>query len=436
MDESLAISLLSEPLGTLAAREDRFIAAERLKFFPSTASARAILAFVRAFDGASGTILEDNVARRKAVETLGRYKGAVLQDEVLALLEGLLRDDEPLMVEVAVWALGESGLGDCGANVLEAVAGVLERNDVSRRTVVQALMRARYTPALDRIRALVDDADAPTSSAAATAVCVLSGERSGMDAVLAVLRSDSLTARRAALEDITLAKEVGALAKVVVTPNSLVLRARTVRVLLEEAGVEAFHKYLLDVDRLIWDHPCDLDLLGMVKDTKKARDMGRNVRQLYKNDAIYPYLAAKTLGEDFRGQEVAGEAVLKSFDEQPYFDYFGAYHVFKTLGWLKCLAATEMLLDNAENLPPRFFNHQAGAITALAEIGVERGNEIFEKIVEKTRVWEVKYACLIAAERLGSDGGRLRELLKDDVDWVVRARARSEIDFSHLRSGF
>jgi bilin biosynthesis protein len=452
MEPETAMELLAAPLGGLPSRDDRFIAAERLKFFPSEAATRAILDFVQRFEGVppADCLLEDKVARRKAVETLGRYKGEFCVDEVLALLTRALTDPDPYMVEVAIWSLSETGLTGRGDDLLEAVTAVLENENVSRRTVIQAIMRAGYAPALDRVRALVESADQPTASAAATAVCILGGDRSGMRGVVAALRSETLNVRRAAMEDITLAREVSALADVVRMPNSLVLRARTVRVLLEEkfgtgrdggggGNVVLDAETAAMVDRLIWDHPCDLDLLGMTKGTKKARDVGRNVRQLYKNDALFPYLAARTLGEDHRGsggEGSAGVAVLKSFTEQPYFDYFGAYHVFKTLGWLQCAEGVDVLLDNAENLPPRFFNHQAGAITALAEIGDARAGRIFHKVAGETRVWELKYACLIAAERMGADGGKLRKKLAGDDDWLVRARARCDLDFTHLQSTF
>jgi bilin biosynthesis protein len=224
----------------------------------------------------------------------------------------------------------------------------------------------------------------------------------------------------------------------------LVLRARTARVLLEEMFVDQSATLNDDaaalVDRLIWDHPCDLDLLGKTKDTKKARDLSRNIRQLYKNDAVYSYLATRTIAEDHcsdvEAAAAAGDAVLLSFTEKPYFDYFGAYHIFKTLGWLRHRPAVPVLLENAANLPPRFFNHQAGAILALAEIGDASVYPVLVKVAKNTSIWELKYACLMAAERMGADDSALRSLLQNDRDWLIRARARSHLGFSHLRSEF
>jgi bilin biosynthesis protein len=447
MDGAMATALLDAPLGSLPSADDRFIAAERLQFFPSAAATDAIIRFVARFNTANldDYVLEDRVARRKCIETLGRYKGAFERERVFACVTKCLDDPDPYMVEVAVWTLAEVGVAGRDA-VLAAVLAVLDNDAVAKRVIIQTLMRAGYKPALPRIRELVSSADGATASAAMTAVCMLGGDPSGMDDVVRVLKSENLGERRSAIEDITLSKHVPALAAVAIAPNSLVLRARAVRALLESSvgpGAVSGDAPLDDetamlIDRLIWDHPSDLDLLDMSKDTKKARDVDRNVRQLYKNDAIYPYLAARTLAEDHQAAPdgIAGAAVLKSFLDQPYFDYFGAYHVFKTLGWLQYKPSLTLLLDNAENLPPRFFNHAVGAVLAASELGDPAADPVFARIAAQTQVWELKYACMIGAERLGIDGGALRESAKEDQDCLIRARARNPIGFAHLRSSF
>lgn len=445
MDADTAIQILDAPLGSLEARDDRFIAAERLKFFPSEKAADAIIAFVRRFEMEEMAlcVLEDKVARRKAVESLGRHKGAFRKEDVICLLRECLKDADGFMVEVAVWALAEIGVTD-DIEVLEDIVKVLDNKAVVKRVVIQTLMRAKYVPALPRLLDLVEDADAATRSAAVTAVAVLSGDQTAMEPVVDILKSSNLNLRRAAIEDITLSKYTPALERVAACPNSLVLRSRTVRVLLDimkEDNAEMERELSDDtaalVDRLIWDHPCDIDLLGQRKETKKARDPARNIRQLYKNDALSAYAACRCLAEDYRnaGSDDVATAVKKSHDDLGYFDYFGAYHVFKTLGWLRYQGAYELLIDNAENLPPRFFNHQVGAATALAELGRVEAVEVLGKVAKKTGIWELKYGCLVACERLG-DGGLLRKWLKGERDWLVRARARSSLGFGHLRSEF
>lgn len=445
MDASTAIRLLDAELGSLPARDDRFIAAERLKFYPSEETTEALMRFVRKFEAKKmgEYILEDRVARRKCVESLGRLKGRYRREKVLQLLMECLSDEDEYMVEVAVWAMAEVGIGD-NTCALEAIARVLDSDSgVCKRVLIQTLMRARYKKALPIIREYVESRDVATASAAAAACAVLTGDSSAMEPVIQVLRSANLNTRRAAIEDLTLAKYVPALRSVLVCPNSLVLRARTARVLLDERrNTDLLLAQSLDdetarlLDTLIWDNPVDLDLLGLSKETSKARAPDRNIRQLYKNDAVYAYLASRTLAEDFRSEnEQVGQAILKSYNDLGYFDYFGAYHVYKTLGWLKYTPAYSFLLDKAASLPPRFFNHQAGAVTALAELGNPDAIQTFIKVARNSNIWQLKYACLISAERLGDDG-QLRTILKNDPDWLVSARARSHLHFSHLSNSF
>lgn len=445
MDEAMAIEILEKEIGELSDVEDRFIAAERLKFFPSERSARALMSFVDKFDSSkvSECDTEERIARRKAVETLGRHKGAFLADEVKEFLSRYFQDVDAHVVENAVWALGEIG-GDLSESLLEKVVSVLDQEKIEKRVVIQTLLRAGYKPAIEKLKKLAESEDLGVTTAALSAVAALSGDSSVMGPVSEVLKSEDLNARRYAIEDIKLGGYIEGTEKVAVCPNSLVLRARTVRSLLDkrkeeesELGMKLDDDTAQMVDRLIWDHPGDLDLLGMKKETRRARDLARNVQQLYKNDALYNYLACRTIAEDYRGEnnEEAGTALMKSYNDLGYFDYFGAYHVYKTLGWIGYEGGYDLLIENAVKLPPRFFNHKAGAITALAELGRQDALEAIADIASETRIWEVKYACLVASERLG-DNGSLREKLREDSDWLVRARCACDVGFDHLRNTF
>jgi len=225
-----------------------------------------------------------------------------------------------------------------------------------------------------------------------------------------------------------------------------VLRSRSVRILLDSAGQSIAEKERSDndddakfllVDRLIWDDPNKLDLLGLRNETKKSKALDRNVQRLYKNDARFAYLAQATLssGEHVSNDEkraVTGEAVLASFKKQPYFDYFAAYHVFKTLGWLRYAPAAELLLDQFNTLPPRFFNHKLGAGLALALIGHEDVLPAYKRVALSTRIWELKYACLIGSCILGDPLGLREQLAATDSDPLIRGRAQSHLNFEHL----
>jgi len=495
MDADTAAALVRTRAADLDDGADRYVAAERLKFFESPAATDALLdciadAAPRAAVGADGAggdavSLHDRVARRKAAETLGRYVGDYAGGRVLGALRGCLSDPDGYTVEVAVWALAErlsrradggcggggGGGGDADAPDADgvdddAVAATLAEvgallttrvDDVSLRVVIKTLDKLRYAPALPPIRALLGHPDGATASAAAAAVASLTGDPSPMATVVGLLRSDSLNVRRAAIEDITAARYVPALAAVAVAPNALVLRTRAVRRLLDAAldaaggdvGAVWDGPTEATVDALLWDDPRALDLLGRTNETRRSRDVARNVRRLFKNDAADAYLAGRTLaaigtagdgdgdgdgnGDGGDGaaaaRAAAGDAVAAALAAQPYFDYFGAYHAYKALGWLGHTPSYNTLLEAATTLPPRFFNHAAGAATALAGLGEPSAVLALVALARRTRVWEVKYAVLLAVERLGGDGGVLRAELAEADDWVVRARAQSRRSF-------
>lgn len=424
MNEELAIELMESPLGTLDAPEDRYIAAERLKFFPTVASARALMDFIRRFENAPDNLpVEERAARRKAVESLGRHAGAHLLDEVRDFLAGLLTDEDAR--ENAVWALSQMK----GTDVIgDKIADMLADEGAPHRVVLHAITTLRVKGAVETVRAF-ESSDPAACSAAAAALAVLGGDVSRIKDVPEMLRSGDINVRRAAVHDLAAARYTPALGAIARAPLSLVLRMRAARAVLrdDEMSIEVARV----MDEMFWDHPNGLDLLGRVRETKRQRDPARNVKALYRNDALDAYVACRTLCED--GAEEAGELALRSYTERTYFDYFGSYHCFKTLGWLRYMPAYSVLEEAARTLPPRFFNHRIGAILALANLGNGEAIEVVKEAVkEKGALWQVKYACLMAAEMLGDED--VRRMLKDDDDWVIRSRARLDNGFEDVKN--
>jgi bilin biosynthesis protein len=72
------------------------------------------------------------------------------------------------------------------------------------------------------------------------------------------------------------------------------------------------------------------------------------------------------------------------------------------------------------NLEPQFQKSRAAAAIALGEIGDVRAIPELLKVLE-TRTWDLKYAALMALEKLGDRSGRA--IAAKDGDWVVAARS-------------
>jgi bilin biosynthesis protein len=71
-------------------------------------------------------------------------------------------------------------------------------------------------------------------------------------------------------------------------------------------------------------------------------------------------------------------------------------------------------------LEPQFQKSRAAAAIALGEIGDVRAIPELKKVLE-TRTWDLKYAALMALEKLGDRSGH--EVAKGDADWIIAARA-------------
>lgn len=431
MGEALAIATLDRPREKLKSPDDRYIAAERLKFFITEQSTLALMRFISRVD--YNVPVEERAARRKAVESLGRHAGKHCVAQVRRLLVSLLDDADPNAVENAVWALSQLVADEHTSN---AIAALLKRKDAPHRVVLHALTDLRAASAVGAIRDFHPSHPA-AHSAAAAAIAVITHDHSAIAEIPKLLKSTDLNLRRAAIYDLAAARYAPALHAIARAPLSLVLRMRAARAVLRDE-VAPHGVLLVDIartlDQMMWDHPYDLDLLGRTRDTPRQRDPVRNVRALYRNDALDAYVATRTLCED--KAESAGDLALRSHTERAYFDYFGAYHAFKTVGWLRYLPARDALLENARTLPPRFFNHRIGALLALANLGRAAAavDVVRDAATEGQALWQLKYACLIAAERLGDHSLRLS--LVKDPDWLVRARAAQPLGFQHLRTEF
>jgi bilin biosynthesis protein len=131
-------------------------------------------------------------------------------------------------------------------------------------------------------------------------------------------------------------------------------------------------------------------------------------------------LAAKTILE--RYAEEAPVALFDTYEAEARNDYGAHFHVVKLFGWLKHAPAYDLLIEALHNPQPQYQKSRAAAAIALAEIGDPRAIPEIKTCLE-TRIWDLKYAALMALEKLGDRSDRDR--LAEDPDWLVREKIRS-----------
>ena len=117
LTEQQAIALLKTPLAQLEDLSDRYLAASHLASFPSLNSINALIETVENQDRHQF----HRIARRKAIESLGRLKAT----KALSVIRACLADEDCYTVENAVWALGE--IGTLQSPILAEISQLLEK---------------------------------------------------------------------------------------------------------------------------------------------------------------------------------------------------------------------------------------------------------------------------------------------------------------------
>ncbi|MEH2153575.1 HEAT repeat domain-containing protein [Nostoc sp.] len=411
LTEEEAIAIIDTPLEQLEDASDKYIAVSHLINFPT---GQSIAALVRAIETSNPDELDHRIVRRKAVESLGRLQAK----SALPVIRQCLKDDDIYTVENTVWAIGEIGTKE--PEILEEVAQLLDKPGQIYRVIIHTLANADYQPSLERVLKFTQVEDEPTRSAAIATVCRFTGDYSQITEVMALLQSSSVNARRGCIQDLIDARYYKAIPEIARCPVSLVFRLRGLRMLLDAgvpSGEISFTEIQPYLEQVLYDHPNDLDLVHEY-DATPVLDFVIN--ELYETDFGRCYLATKTL-LDIYPQE-APAALLATYSDKAYNDYGAHYHVMKLFGWLKYAPAYDLLVENLHNREPQFQKSRAACAIALGELGDSRAIPEL-KICLNTPIWDLKYACLLALDRLGDSSGR--EICVSDRDWLIRAKATS-----------
>ncbi|NES06495.1 MAG: HEAT repeat domain-containing protein [Okeania sp. SIO2F4] len=413
LTEEKAIALLEAPLEELEDKSDRYIAASHLVNFPSDRSINALIKTIQD----TNPVLEQKIARRKAIETLGRLN----VKSALPTIRGCLSDADCYTTENAVWAIGEIGTQD--QEILAEIAQLLEKPGQSYRLIIQVLAKFNYQPAINKIQQFTESDDEPIASAAIATICRLTGNYSEMTKVVEFLQHSSVNARRGCIQDLIDTKYYESIPSIAKCPVSMVFRLRGIR-LLAETGIPTGEINFAEIepflDSVIRDHPNDLELVHEYDQTPALEFV---IKELYSTDFGRCYLAGKTLLQVY--PEIAGAALMATFAESAHNDYGAHYHVVKLLGWLKYFDAYDLLVEALHNRAPQFQKSRGAAALALANLGDERSLPLLRETISNTRIFDLKYACLLALKQLGDS--QAAELFVDDSDLLIQAKAKNMI---------
>ena len=409
LTEEQAIDLLNTSGDRPEDSSDRYVAVSHLANFPTERSIRALIETVDDRNPA----MYHRIARRKAVESLGRLKAQA----AVPAIRACLNDEDCYTVENAVWSLGEIGTED--QSICEDIARLLTRPGQNYRTIIRVLSQFDYKNALERVERLTDAEDETVAGAAIAAVARLSGDYSRMNRVLEGFAHGNVNVRRASIQDAVDARYYDAIPHIAKCPVSMVFRLRGLR-LLAQMGIDAdrfdFAHIEPELDRVVRDRPSEL---ALVHEYDRPPSLEFVIGELYQTDFGRCYLASQTLLDVYPEQGVA--ALMETFEEKAHNDYGAHYHVVKLLGWFGCARSYDFLVERIlHDRAPQFQKSRGAAAIALGELGDSRAVPILRECLP-TRIFHLQYACLMALEQLGDTSAR--EIAATDEDPLIRAKA-------------
>ncbi|NEO89778.1 MAG: HEAT repeat domain-containing protein [Moorea sp. SIO3G5] len=409
LSEEKAIELLETPVEQLKEKYHRYLAAAHLVNFPTERSIKALIKVLQDPNPAR----ENRQAQRKAIESLGRLK----VNHAIEVMEPFLADNDRYMVENTVWAIGE--IGTSNQDILEEIAQLLEKEGQIYRVIIQTLTKLNYKPALARIARFTESEDSAIACAAIAATCKLSGDDNQVHRIIKFLNDKNIHARRGAIQDLMDLEYDLAIPDIAAAPVSQSLRLRGMRFLADQAqekGTVDDSVMESSFDLAIWDHPQDLK---MAYEYPQKPSLDRVIQDLYNTDFSYCYLASKAMLDFYPN---AGEILKKSFDENAQEDYGAHYHIIKLFGWLKYELAYDLFVDTLLNLGDKFVKSRIAAAISLGNLGNKQAIPHLKAGLE-SKVWKLKYACLLALDYLGDSSGRA--LCANDSDWLIQLKGKS-----------
>jgi bilin biosynthesis protein len=412
LTEDQAIALLKKPLNTEDGTSERYVGAAHLINFPTDRAINALIEAIEDHDPA----LENRIARRKAVESLGRLKAV----RALPTLKSCLAEGDPLTVENAVWAISEIGTED--ESILEAIADLLTKPNQTYRVIIHALANFNYQPAKNRIEPFTSHPDESIASAAIASLARLKNDYSQMERVVNFLQSDDINARRACVQDLIVTEYYPAIEAIAKAPISIAFRLRGIRLLAAKGlatGKVSFECIEPSLDRIIRDRPQDIK---MVHEYDQPPSIEFLIRELYHTDFGRCYLASKTLLEY---ADEAPEALLETYTAEAHNDYGAHFHVIKLLGLLKHQPSYEIIVEALHNTEPQFQKSRAAAAIALGNLQANQAIPLLKQTLE-TPIFDLKYACLLALEQLGES---CWSIAVEDRNLLLKAKARHQKDY-------
>lgn len=371
------------------------MAAAHLVNFPGSKTEEALLRLIENSSSEQAV----NLARRKAVEVLGRLG----VQRAMPSIGRCLRSNDHYLVENAAWALLQLNCQD--GQLHQVMCQLLNDPSQSRRVLIQALAGLEVNAALPILQSLQDEANPGVRGAALSGVAQLSGDGSRLNELEDHLTLPNQMDRQAAIQDLIDCRAKCLLPSILKAPVSPVFRLRALRSLWPGQDKEFAGLNLTTcIDALMWDQPDDLVLVHRYDSEPTIIFL---FDEFFGTDFSRCYLALSTLKH--RRPEELWPVFWKRWQEDAHNDYGAHYFFILLLGsvddWPSAAFPTIqlLLLDAINSMRPQFGKSKPAACLALNKHCPDIWFKSVQQLLSSdfTANWELRYATLMGLDSIG-----------------------------------
>ena len=419
-----ARQILLQPIDELESQSDYYMAASHLINCPGAETEQAL-------ENLLEHSLEHqavNIAKRKAVEVLGRLGVTSL----MPVIGQCLWSEDRYLVENTICALKQLKCNQ--PDLIAKLIDLLNDNLYNQRVLIQCLASLSVKECIPTIELLKDSECFGIKGAAISADAQLSGNRKQLSVVADHLLLSNQMDRQCAIQDLIDAQAVEHLAEIVASPVSPAFRLRACRLLL---NVKEKYPLLIQsihlVDSVLVDDPADITI---VHEYDITPDPAFLVRELFNTDFSRCYLALKSMGQV--PAKDLWPVVSQQWDEEAHNDYGAHYFLMRLFGlrndWPEqaMLCIDEILKSSAINMRPQFQKSRSAAIYSMAQLNPTRFIELISLFLDHqySPPWDCRYAVILSLQLILEHVDRSQAQLMlsefaDDDDCFVQAKLAS-----------
>ena len=418
-----ARQILRRPINELESQSDYYMAASHLINCPGPETVQSLV------DLLENPLNEQavNIAKRKAVEVLGRLG----TDSSISIIGRCLWSEDRYLVENTICSLKQLKCNQ--PELIAKMINLLKDNVCNQRVLIQCLASLSVQESLTTIQSFKNVESPGISGAAISADAQLSGSRKQLSVVVDHLLLPNQMDRQCAIQDLIDAQAVEHLPAIVGSPVSPAFRVRACRLLLNSLDHSTLMGSMHLVDAVLIDDPNDIQIVHEYDVTPGPEFL---VRDLFNTDFSRCYLALKTLR--CIPSEMLWPVILKEWDQEAHNDYGAHYFFMRLMGsrsdWPQQAVHSidEILKSSAINMRPQFQKSRSAAIYSMAQFNPTGFLELIPVFLSDQYLpsWDCRYAVILALESISHHVNRsqTKDLLKtfaDDEDCFVRARLAS-----------